>query len=245
MRKNYKHSKFDFKNGTVVLAGAGPGSIDLITLKVDLALRIADVVIYDALVNSNLLKKCKKQAKLIYAGKLKNARACSQSDINRWLLFYALKKKKVLRLKGGDASFFSRGSQEISYLKKNNVDCKVLSGITCSQVAMKIINKSFFNKSSICNFVTGHKKLNTQVKNLDLNMVSKNKGRIIIYMGVGQIGEIAEKLIKNRRNPLEKVYIINNASLQNQRFFHTTLKNCKKTVIKKKISPPTIFVIGD
>ncbi|MEE2694989.1 MAG: uroporphyrinogen-III C-methyltransferase [Pseudomonadota bacterium] len=244
MIENYKRTKLDFKNGTVILAGAGPGSEDLITLKVDYALRIADVIIYDALVNSNLLKKCRKKAKLIYAGKLKNKQACSQNDINEWMLFYARKKKKVLRLKGGDVSFFSRGSQEISYLKKNKIDCKVLTGITCSQVVMKILNESFFNKSSVCSFITGHKKINKHINYLDLNMISKNEGRIIIYMGVGQIGKITSELIKSR-SPIENVYIISNASLPNQQIFHTTLKDCKKTVIKEKIKPPSIFVIGN
>ena len=156
MKLGYKHSNIKFEKNTVIIAGAGPGSKKLITLKLKYILKLADVVIYDALVNRTILNECRKEALLIYAGKTKR-RSCSQSEINQLLVKHANLGKRVLRLKGGDASFFSRASQEINFLKKNKIKTEVLSGITCSQASLKSARSSFFNKSKFCNFMTGHK----------------------------------------------------------------------------------------
>ena len=106
MNLNYSINNINFKEGTVIIAGAGPGNIKLVTIKTMLALKSADVIIYDSLINKALLKYCKKNVKLIFAGKTSTNRACSQENINEWLVKYAKKNKKVLRLKGGDVSFF-------------------------------------------------------------------------------------------------------------------------------------------
>ena len=115
MKINFNQSNIKFKKGTVILASAGPGDPNLITLKLKYIITLADVVIFDALVNKKILNLCKPNVKLIYAGKLKERKACTQSEINEWLLKYSKKNKKVLRLKGGDVSFFSRVSQEINF----------------------------------------------------------------------------------------------------------------------------------
>ena len=117
MKLDYKHSNIKFDKNTVIIAGAGPGSKKLITLKLKYILQQADVVIYDALVNKSILNYCNEKTLLIYAGKTKK-KSCSQLEINQLLVKYAKLGKRVLRLKGGDASFFSRASQEVEFLKK-------------------------------------------------------------------------------------------------------------------------------
>ena len=119
MRLNLEHFNIKFEKNTVIIAGAGPGAKKLITLKLKYILNISDVVIYDALVNKSILKLCQKKAVLIYAGKTKK-QSCTQSDINNLMLKYVNQNKRVLRLKGGDVSFFSRGSQEVEFLKKDD-----------------------------------------------------------------------------------------------------------------------------
>ena len=146
MNINYNQSNIEFKKGTVILAGAGPGAIKFITLKLRFALSQADVDIYDALVNKEILKFFKKKTKLIFVVKIKEKKACTQSEINEWLLKYSKLNKKVLRLKGVDVSFFSRGSHEFNYLKSNKVQVNVFSGITSSQAAAEISNSSFLTK---------------------------------------------------------------------------------------------------
>ena len=111
---NYSHSNINFEKNTVIIAGAGPGSKKLVTLKLRFILKLADVIIYDALVNKLILKDCKEKVLLIYAGKTKK-NSCTQSEINHLMVKHA--KKRVLRLKGGD-KFFSRASQEVQFLKK-------------------------------------------------------------------------------------------------------------------------------
>ena len=99
MQINYKQTFIDFTKGSVIIAGAGPGNIELITLKVLNAIKDADVIIYDALVNKDLLKFSKKNSKHIFGGKTSNKKACSQSEINEWMIYYARKNKRFLRLK--------------------------------------------------------------------------------------------------------------------------------------------------
>ena len=242
MRLNLEHFNIKFEKNTVIIAGAGPGSKKLITLKLKYILNISDIVIYDALVNKSILKLCQKKAVLIYAGKTKK-QSCTQSDINNLMLKYVKKNKRVLRLKGGDVSFFSRGSQEIEFLKKNKINFQVFSAISSSQASLNAINQNFFNKNKICNLFTGHKKVNSKSTVVDYNFLSKNNGRIFIYMGISQITEIIRSLVLKGINSSEKVSIVKNASLTNQKIFKTNLKNCASFIKKNKITSPAIIII--
>ena len=95
MNINFNQSNIKFKKGTVILASAGPGDPSLITLKLKYILSLADVVIFDALVNNKLLELCKPKVKLIYAGKIKEKKSCTQSEINDGCLNSPKKKKGI------------------------------------------------------------------------------------------------------------------------------------------------------
>ena len=153
------------------------------------------------------------------------------------------KKKKVLRLKGGDPSFFSRGSQEIEYLKKNKIKYKLFSGITSSQPAIKKTNISFFNQNDVCNFITGHRRIKNNSITLDLKKIVGNRGRIIIYMGISQIKKISSDLINLGIDCKTKVFIVSNASMPSERVFESTLYEVEKTINQNNILPPSIIVI--
>ena len=99
MNINFNQSNIKFKKGSVILASAGPGAPNLITLKLKYILGLADVVIFDALVNKKILKFCRHDVKLIYAGKIKEKKSCTQSEINEWLLEFSKKKKRYSGLK--------------------------------------------------------------------------------------------------------------------------------------------------
>ncbi len=243
MNINLKQSNIKFNKGTVIIAGAGPGSINLISLKLKYILSIAEIIVYDALVNKEILKFCNSKSVLIFAGKIKEKRACTQSDINNWLLKYSKKNKKVLRLKGGDVSFFSRASQEVNFLKRNNVKTRIFSGITSSQASIKSSNSFFFNKSKFCNLITGHKIIKKKNKEVNYEYIRKNDGKIFIYMGVGQIKEIVKELISKGINQNEQVTFIQNASLKSEKKYSTRLNKCIDLVHQKKIKSPSIIII--
>ena len=242
MKLNYKYSNIKFEKNTVIIAGAGPGSKKLITLELKYILKLADVVLYDALVNKSILDECNEKVLLVYAGKIKK-NSCTQAEINELLVKHAKLGKRVLRLKGGDVSFFSRASQEVEFLKKNKINFRVISAITSSQASISKINANFFNKNRFCNFFTGHKKINSNSKDVNYYNVSKNKGKIFIYMGVSQIEKISKNLQKNQVSLKERVSIIKNASLKNQKIYTTNLKNCGAFIKKNKITSPAIIII--
>ena len=242
MKLNYKYSNIKFEKNTVIIAGAGPGSKKLITLELKYILRVADVIVYDALVNKSILEECNEKVLLIYAGKTKK-KSCTQTEINELLVKYAKKGKRVLRLKGGDVSFFSRAGQEVKFLKKNKVNFRVISAVTSSQASISQTSENFFNKKRFCNFITGHKKINSNSKDVDYYNVIKNKGKIFIYMGISQIEKISKNLQKNQVSLKERVSIIKNASLKNQKIYKTNLKNCSSFIKKNKITSPAIIII--
>ena len=243
MNFNYIEEKIAFEGGSVIIAGSGPGAVELLTYKVYGAIKTADVIIYDALVNPNILDFARKNCKLIFAGKTSNKKACSQSDINKWMIEFCKKKNKVLRLKGGDSSFFSRVSQETKFLSKHKISFKVFSGITAAQESVKSLGISFFNDSNICNFITGHRKIQNKSIEVNYEMFCKNKGKIIIYMGIGQISTVKRNLIKFGKHLNSKVFIITNASLKNEKKYVTILKDAPDFFLEHKIKPPGIIVI--
>ncbi len=239
-----KESIIDFKKGTVILAGAGPGCLKQVTLKVYQSIQKADVIIYDALVNKELLKFSKKNAELKFGGKTKKEKACSQNEINEWLLFHTKKNRRVLRLKGGDTSFFSRGSQEIKFLKDHDIKYKIFTGITSSQLAIKNSGINFFNKKGVCNFITGHRKINKESVSNNFTHVYKNGGKIIIYMGVSQIKEIISNLIHLGINKKKDVIIVSNASLQTEKIYFSEISEIESTILNNRITPPSIIIIN-
>ncbi len=244
MNINYRQSNINFGKGEVILGGAGPGSLKLISLKLKYVLQRADIIIFDALVNRELLSLSNKTAKLIYAGKLKKKKSCTQSQINQWLVNHARNNKRVLRLKGGDISFFSRGSQEIEYLKENNIPFRIFSGITSSQTSVKETVGSFFNSSGVCNLITGHKKIDENRKfDINYEFLKKTNGRIIIYMGVSQIKEIVSSLLDHGLTKNKEVSIVTNSSLKSQKIYSTKLNECPEFIKNNGITSPAIIII--
>lgn len=118
------------KNGAVYIVGAGPGDNTLISIKALEALKKAETIIYDNLINPSLLNEAGLDAELIYAGKSGNAHTLEQEEINKLLITKALEGKTVLRLKGGDPFLFGRGSEEAEELKKAGIKYSIIPGIS-------------------------------------------------------------------------------------------------------------------
>ena len=120
------------KTPILTVVGAGPGDIDLITLKAIKAIKSANVILYDALINEELLKYASENVELIFVGKRKGCYAFQQEQINELIVTKAKEKGHVVRLKGGDPFIFGRGAEEIDYVRKFGLETYAVPGISSS-----------------------------------------------------------------------------------------------------------------
>ena len=243
MLNNLKPNSSFFRKGTVIIAGAGPGHINKITLQVYYAIKLSDVIIYDGLVNKEILEINNKNAKTIFAGKTFGNKSCTQSEIIEWIENYTKKNKRVLRLKSGDPSVFGRGSEEISELKRLKIPFKVFSGITAVQEAMKNLNLNYFQNSASFSLVTGHKTLKESSHKVNFQTMGKYHGTIVVYMGLNQINKISQSLIKGGKNKDNPVSIISRISMQDEKIYRSNLYECTKEKHSFGLKSPAIIII--
>lgn len=236
--KNIKKSK-------VYIAGAGCGDEGLITLKLKNVIEKADCIIYDRLVNKNILQYAKPDAELIYMGKENTAGGKLQTEINERLVEKAKKGFLVLRLKGGDPFVFGRGGEEIEALVSENINFEVIPGITSSiavpayagiPVTHRGVNISF-------HVFTGHTQFDGT--KLDFPVIAKLEGTLIFLMGLSNLEKIITNLIQNGKNPQTPIAIIKDGSLANQKTYTGTLETIINTVKEHNVKSPAVIVIGE
>src|SRR5664280_2392633 len=190
------------KPGKVYIIGAGPGDAGLITIKAVDCLRLADVVIYDNLVNEELLKYAPEQARFIYAGKKGGDHTLSQDAINDLLVQEALAGNIVARLKGGDPFIFGRGGEEAEVLVAHGVPCEVIPGGT-SAIAVPAyagIPLTHRGLASTVAFVTGHEDPTKEKSDIDWSALARI-GTLVFLMGVKNTEKITEELTLNGKPP--------------------------------------------
>jgi len=146
------------KKTNVYLVGAGPGDVELLTLKAVKILEQADVVLYDALVNIESLYFCKKDVITVNVGKRKDKHLLIQNEINELILKYAKEDKLVVRLKGGTPFVFGRGYEEINFLNQHGIDVEVISGVSSTTAVPESFNIALIdrNYSDAYRTITGH-----------------------------------------------------------------------------------------
>lgn len=229
----------------VYIVGAGPGDMELLTLKAKRCVEEADVIVYDRLVNKRILSLAKDGAELIYLGKGNTEGGVIQDEINRTLVEKALEGKIVTRLKGGDPFVFGRGGEEILELVKNNISFEEVPGITSSisvpayagiPVTHRGVSKSF-------HVFTGHTEKNGKWHNFDA--IAKLQGTLIFLMGVKNLGKISGDLITNGKNPTTPVALIEKGSTARQRVVTGTLETIVDIAKAENVVPPAIIIIGD
>lgn len=232
--------------GKVYLVGAGPGDLDLITVKGLKCIQNSDVILYDRLVNPKLLDYAKKDADLVYCGKLPGDHTMHQETISYSLVHYAKKGKVVTRLKGGDPFIFGRGGEEAETLVKYGIAFEVVPGITAgiSGPAYAGIPVTHRDCSASFAIVTGHRQAG---KEDDAKWESLAKGidTLAIYMGIGNLPYIMEKLMLFGKSPQTPVALIENASLLSQRTIISTLENVTEKAVQENVLNPCMIVIGE
>ena len=229
----------------LILVGAGPGDPELISLKGIKALQQADVVLYDALVHTDLLNYAEKAEK-IYVGKRGGEHNASQDETNRLIAEKLKSNNTVIRLKGGDPFIFGRGQDEIDFVRKeiNNVEIEVIPGIT-SAIGIPSLHQIPLtkrgNNESVW-IVTGTTSKCELSK--DIELAAQSTATVVVLMGMNQLGNIISVFKKFRKESLP-VAIIQNGSLENEKKAVGTLLTIEEIVKANNIKSPAIIVIGE
>lgn len=232
--------------GKVYLVGAGPGDPELITVKALKSIQKADVILYDRLVNKELLTYAKKGADLIYCGKLPNYHTMKQDTINHFLVRYAASGKVVVRLKGGDPFVFGRGGEEAEACAKKGIPFEIIPGITSGIAAAAYagIPVTHRDASSSVAFVTGHKQ-NNQLEDEKWESLSKGIDTLAIYMGVSNLPYIKEKLIQYGKSKDTPVALVHWGTTEVQKTVTGTLDTIVEIVENEKIENPSMIIVGE
>lgn len=232
------------KNPKVILVGAGPGDVDLITVKGLNAIKNADVVLYDALVNKELLQHVAEGVESIYVGKRFNKHKYSQETINQMLVDYALEYGTVVRLKGGDSYVFGRGAEEVDYIESQGVETEVVPGISSAlsvpanqgiPLTKRSVNESFF-------VITGTTSDGSISK--DIKLGAQSSATLVVLMGLRNFTLIMDEVVKYRHK-FTPFAIIQNGTLPNEKITIDTVENYKNVIEEIDYSSPGIIVIGD
>ena len=236
-----------FEPGWVWLVGAGPGDPSLMTLAAHDALRQADVVVYDALVDERILRFARTGATLEYAGKRGGRPSAKQRDISLRLVELARKGLRVLRLKGGDPFVFGRGGEEGLTLVEHGVRFRVVPGISSGVggLAYAGIPVTHRDTNQVVTFLTGHDASGLVPGRIDWQAVSDGAPVIVMYMAMKHIETIAAALIAAGRPPGEPVAFVCNATTDAQRVLETTLADAAADVARSGLEPPAIVVVGE
>ena len=231
--------------GKVYIMGAGPGDLELLTLKGKRAIEEADCIVYDRLINQRILNFAKKDAEMIYLGKGNTEGGVIQDEINRTIVEKALEGKIVARVKGGDPFVFGRGGEEIQALYDNDILFEIIPGITSSisvpayagiPVTHRGIARSF-------HVFTGHTMEDGTWHNFEA--IAKLDGTLVFLMGIKTLPVIVNDLISNGKSSDTPVAIIEKGATSDQRVTVGTLKTIVDIAKERKIVPPAITIIGE
>ncbi len=235
-----------FAPGLVWLIGAGPGDPGLMTLHGLNALRQADVIVYDALVDERLLDWRRPGAEVIYAGKRGGKPSPKQRDISLRLIELAGAGKRVLRLKGGDPFVFGRGGEEAQTLVQAGVPIRVTPGITAGigGLAYAGIPATHRDVNQAVTFLTGHDQSGLAPSSIDWEAIAKGSPVIVMYMAIKHLAQITARLIAAGRQAGEPVAVVCRASLPDMSVLETTLGTAARDIEAAGLEPPAIICIG-
>ncbi len=231
---------------TVYLVGAGPGDPGLLTARALELIAEADVIVYDRLIPATALDDARADAELIYAGKVGGGPSVSQEDIERLLLEHGATQRSVVRLKGGDPFVFGRGGEEAEALREAGIPFEVVPGVTAGVAATAYagIPVTHRDSASAVAFITGHENPSKPESALDWTALAAFPGTLVVYMGVRQLGEIAQRLIEGGRQASEPAAVIERGTLPEQRVVTGTLATIAAVAEEHQVTAPAISLFG-
>lgn len=233
--------------GTVWLTGAGPGDPGLLTAYALQGLSEADVIVYDALVDPQVLDLAGPETKLDFAGKRGGRPSTDQPDISARLVEYARAGHRVLRLKGGDPFVFGRGAEEALALVAAGIPFRVVPGITAATggLAYAGIPLTYRETNSAVTLMTGAGADGALPDHNDWAAIAKGAPVLVFYMAIRNITQIVEHLTANGRAASEPCAVISQATTSRQRVVTATLETIGDAVLAADLQPPSLFVVGE
>ncbi|MCC8426201.1 uroporphyrinogen-III C-methyltransferase [Mucilaginibacter sp. UR6-11] len=227
----------------ITLVGAGPGDAELITLKGIKALKAADVVLYDALVNEELLEFAENAVK-VYVGKRSGEHSYAQDAVNKLLVDYALNYGNVVRLKGGDPFVFGRGYEELDYAAAHNIAVEIIPGISSSVAVPGLQHIPVTHRGLSESFwvVTGTTS-NGRISD-DVYEAARSKATVVVLMGLHKLAEIVEIFKKQTKNKLP-VAVIQSGSTPQEKLAIGIVDNIVEIVEENGLTSPAIIIFGE
>lgn len=227
----------------ITLVGAGPGDPELLTLKGQRALQTANVILYDALVNEQLLTMAP-QATAVFVGKRKGYKALSQDEINRRMVQEAFSSGHVVRLKGGDPFVFGRGGEEVAYARLFGIPAEIVPGISSAiavpgLAGIPVTHRGISNGFYVITAVLADGSVNPELE----RAVTLN-ATVVILMGLGRLQEIAGLLCKAGKKEMP-VAVISSGSLPEQALVTGTANDIAEKVLEQRIKAPAVIVAGE
>lgn len=231
--------------GKVYLVGAGPGNPKLMTIRGMELLRQCDALVYDRLASEEFLSELKPECERIYVGKRAGQHSKKQEEINEILAECGRKYPLVVRLKGGDPFVFGRGGEEIEILTQYGIDYEVVPGITSAVAVPECAGIPVTHRGVSRSFhvITGH--TNTGKPECDYKNLAESEGTLVFLMGLSNLAEIAENLIKAGKPEDTPAAVISEGTTKNQQTVRGTLATIVQKVQQSAIPSPAIIVIGE
>ncbi len=230
--------------GKVYLTGAGPGDIELLTIKALRIIKKADVIIYDKLANPDILKEAKNGCNFIYVGKENKHHIMPQNEINEIIYQNALKYEHVVRLKGGDPFVFGRGGEEGIFLREKEIEFELIPGISSAIAVPEYAGIPVTHRGIATSFrvVTAHKSSDKTKNELSFEDY-KNDDTIIFLMGLNQLKKIATKLIEIGKPKNHPIAVISKGTTKDEKVVIGTLENIYE--LAKDLKTPVLIVVGE
>ena len=228
----------------LTLVGAGPGDVDLITVKAIRVLKTADVVLYDALVNEELLEYINADAEIIFVGKRRGCYRYQQEQINELIVALANSKGHVVRLKGGDPFIFGRGAEEMEYAASFGIETAFVPGISSSLAVPAYQNIPLTKRGSSESFwiITGTTR--DHKISSDVALAAKSNATVVVLMGMSKLPEIIALFQRENKHNLP-VAIIQNGTRANEKVGIGTVDTILEIVKEKALCNHSIIVLGE
>ncbi len=229
--------------GKVYLTGAGPGDLELLTIKALRLIQKADVIIYDRLVDPDILSETKSGCKFVYVGKESGNHIMPQDEINETIYQHALQYETVVRLKGGDPFVFGRGGEEAAYLHDNGIEFDVIPGVTSAVSVPAYAGIPVTHRGIAVSFrvVTGHEAPDKESSQIPWETFSTDD-TIIFLMGLHNLQKISDKLIEIGKSADTPCAVISKGTTKDQRVVVGTLSDIVEK--SRDLPTPSLIVVG-